>query len=156
MDLHLDDRLLHGRILHGWLPALRPARLVLVAAGLGADGRAAEFAAALAELALPLLCCDPQRAAPPPAPAAGDFWLTDAPAHCDWLRAQGLPVARLVIIGLRDQGGAALAPDFAPAAESRRRLLALAAAGLPCLLQRFPSEPTRAAADLLDPGVPEP
>lgn len=139
MDLHLDDRLLHGRILHGWAPTLRPQRFVLVARGLPARLEFASYAAAAAELDISLHGCDPW-ADPLPAPVAGDFWLTDAPAAAARLVACGCAPARLVVIGLRDPEAPALAPDFAPGPASRSALAALAAGGLPVFIQRFPSE----------------
>lgn len=154
MDLYLDDRLLHGRILHGWVPALRPRRIVLLARGLPGRAEFASYAEAAAEVDTALHGCDPW-AAPPPAPAAGDFWLTDAPAAAARLLAIGPLPARLLIIGLRDPESPVLAADFAPSGENRRALAALAAQGLAVLVQRFPGETATPLAALLGGRAPE-
>lgn len=154
MDLHLDDRLLHGRILHGWAPRLKPQRFVLVASGLPARAEFASYAAAAAELGISLHGCDPW-VDPLPAPAAGDFWIADAPAAAARLLEAGLRPLRLVVIGLRDADTAALAPDFAPGPASRRALAALAAGGLPVLVQPFPAETAIPLAALLAGGTRE-
>jgi len=138
VDLHLDDRLLHGRILHGWLPVLKPARLVLVARGLVGSPQAALYAEAAAELGLPLICCEPD-GSPPPL-AAADFWLTNSPQAARDLQAGGAAIRRLVIVGLRDAGGSPLAVDFTPDADSRAALLQLGESGIAVLVQRFPGE----------------
>ncbi len=140
MDLHLDDRLLHGRILHGWLPVLKPTRIVLVARGLADSPRALLYAASAAELGLPLVCCE-LADAQLPAPRPGDFWLTDAPPALESLPRVGIEIKGLVIIGLREAGGQPLAEDFTPAAESLAALLQLAEGGLIVRCQRFPNEP---------------
>ncbi|MCB9514701.1 MAG: hypothetical protein R3C71_03915 [Candidatus Krumholzibacteriia bacterium] len=148
MDLHLDDRLLHGRILHGWAPVLRPARVLLVSPALAdARGRAL-YAEAGAELDAALRFLAPG-GEPPPAPAPGDFWLTDAPGGARWLLASGLAVARLVIIGLREAGGRALAEDLRAGAATLARLDDLAAAGVEILHQPFPGGPARTLRSLL-------
>ena len=140
MDLHLDDRLLHGRILHGWLPVLKPTRIVLVARGLAGSPRALLYAASAAELGLPLVCCE-FAGEQLPAPQLGDFWLTDALPALEGLPRAGVEMKGLVIIGLREAGGQPLAEDFTPSAESLATLLQLAARGLIVSCQRFPNEP---------------
>jgi mannose/fructose/N-acetylgalactosamine-specific phosphotransferase system component IIB len=148
VDLHLDDRLLHGRILHGWMPVLNPARLLLVSPAL-ADARGqALYADAAAELGAALRCLAPG-GAPPPAPAPGDFWLTDAPDGARWLLDEGLRIQRLVIIGLREAGGRALAADLQAGESTLARLGQLARAGVQIVHQPFPGEPARALRDLL-------
>lgn len=154
MDLHLDDRLLHGRILHGWAPTLGPRRFVLVARGLPARPEFASYAAAVAELDATLHGCDPW-ADSPPAAAPEDFWLVEGPAAAARLLEAGLRPQRLVVIGLRDADAAALAPDFAPGPANRRALAALAAGGLPIVVQPFPAESATPLATLLAGETPE-
>jgi mannose/fructose/N-acetylgalactosamine-specific phosphotransferase system component IIB len=154
VDLYLDDRLLHGRILHGWLPVLRPARIVLVARGLAGGPQAAIYAEAAAETGLPLVCHEPDGALPLPAP--GDFWLTNTPQAARGLKASGATVERLVIIGLRDAGGLPLATDFTPTAGSLAALVQLGESGIRAVVQRFPGEPAIPVAALAErAGRPE-
>ena len=139
MDLHLDDRLLHGRILHGWAPPLRVRRFVLVSARLGEADRRAQFR----EAALPrrLVFVLPGEAAwPAPEPEEGDFWLCDSLEGVDFLLASGPVPERLTLIGLRE-GGAPLAADIAPSKATARKLEALARAGLAIEIRPFPGAP---------------
>jgi len=149
VDLHLDDRLLHGRILHGWAAALRPRRFVLVSAGLPGSPREPIFAAAARELDASLLCLDPGGSLVPPAPAPGDFWLTDSAAGARWLVESGAPVERLVLVGLRDPAGHRLAEDLQVDAEPLAVLRALWCRGLLVVQQRFPGESARPLPALL-------
>lgn len=142
MDLYLDDRLLHGRILHGWGGALRPRRYVLVtstalapASGeayrAGAAARGADFAAAsLSGGGLP-------------EPEAGDFWLLDSLDTALRLIGRGFGCERLIVTGLR--GGASAGDgDFALGAARRIQIARLQLDGVEVLLQAFPAdEPLR-------------
>jgi mannose/fructose/N-acetylgalactosamine-specific phosphotransferase system component IIB len=148
VDLYLDDRLLHGRILHGWAPVLRPRRLLLVARGVRGAQVEVLYAAAAAELGVELCCLEPG-GAPPPASADGDFWLTDAPENVGWLVAAGLAPRRLVVIGLREAGGRDLAKDLTVGETALAVLRELAAAGLEIVQQRFPGETPRSLWALL-------
>jgi hypothetical protein len=155
VDLHLDDRLLHGRILHGWAPLLRPRRFVLAARELPGSQAAALFAAGAVESGAGVLCCDPWAGAPLPPALPGDFWLAASAPAAARLLAAGLAVERLVIIGLREAAGRPLAPDFAPSPASVDVLAAIAAGGIGVLIQRFPGEPGTPLAPLLAAAAPE-
>ena len=141
MVLHLDDRLLHGRILHGWAQPLGVRRFVLVSARLDDADRRAQFL----EAALPrdLAFVLPGNAAwPAPEPEDGDFWLCDSPECAEFLLASGPAPVALILIGLRE-GGKPLAPDIAPSMATERSLEALVHAGLPVEIRPFPGEPGR-------------
>ncbi len=155
MDLYLDDRLLHGRILHGWAPVLRPQRFVLAARGLPGSQQATLYAAAATESGAAIHCCDPWGGEALPAVAAGDFWLAQEPQAAAALLAAGLAVERLVIIGLREAAGRPLAADFAPSPASLDALAALGERGVGVLVQSFPGEAAAPIAQLLAAARPE-
>ena len=139
MVLHLDDRLLHGRILHGWALPLGIRRFVLVSARQAAADRRAQFR----EAALPrrLVFVLPGDAAwPAPEPEDGDFWLCDSLEGVEFLLASGPVPEGLILIGLRE-GGTPLAADIAPSKKTGRRLEALSRAGLAIEIRPFPGAP---------------
>ena len=139
MDLHLDDRLLHGRILHGWGTRLAPSRYVLVSGRLADEAAWRPYRDAAAGAGADLLYLNDGEDAPP-APRTGEFWLTDSPAAALWLLANGPAPERLLLIGLRDAEGRALPGDFRVSQAHLADLLRLADAGVAVFLQRFPTE----------------
>jgi len=137
VDLHLDDRLLHGRILHGWGRSASIRRYVLIAAAPGGSARAAVHAAAAREAGAELVQAAPGDAPPP---ADGDFWLADGPAAALALWRAGRRYRRLILVGLRRPGGRRLGADVAADEADLDALRALQAAGVRCELRRFPDE----------------
>ncbi len=130
--LHLDDRLLHGKILHGWSAASSP-RIVLISESLDDP----ELAASCAEAADPAAClCLEPGGEDLPEFRQGDFWLVDSlESAAGLLRRGAFPALR--IIGLRE-GGEELGPDFSPGAAARKLLDEMASEGLRIDIQSFP------------------
>ncbi|MBN2169984.1 MAG: PTS sugar transporter subunit IIB [Candidatus Krumholzibacteriota bacterium] len=137
MDLHLDDRLLHGRILHGWGRRLGARRYVLVIPAAGDPARRAVYAAVAREAGAELVLAAADAA---PAPRAGDFWLADGPAAALALWRAGRRYRRLILIGLRRSAGRRLGPDITADEADLDALRALQAAGVGCERRRFPDE----------------
>jgi hypothetical protein len=136
MILHLDDRLLHGKILHGWAAAEAP-RIVLISTRLqdfGLSDRCQEAAGGS-------LCICLATSAKLPEPEPGDFWLTD---NLDLARELlgARKAESLKIIGMRQQGEE-LGPDFCPNSSSRKLLDEIASQGLRIEIQSFPSSRAR-------------
>lgn len=145
MDLHLDDRLLHGRILHSWAERLGPARWVLVSQSLAEPELASIYsAAAEATGAFCLVCSD---VTSPPPPMTDDFWLTDDLALVRRLMTSSLGFSRLIVIGLRESEADWRLGDFRLSEDSRRQLEELSQT-LPVELRPFPSAPSSGLADL--------
>lgn len=143
VDLHLDDRLLHGRVLHGWGSVLKPRRYVLVSATLTCAERRQLYRQNAA--GTKLLCLSPGAAMneTPPAPEDGDFWLTDSPAAALWLHEAGCPFRRLLLLGLRDAAGIVLGDGYRADASHLAQLRALALRGVVVELRPFPGAPGR-------------
>jgi len=139
MILHVDDRLLHGRILHGW-NAASAARILLVSERL--DDEVLRRAFRLSAEPARILFVRPV-AGPIPAERKGDFWLSDSLSCVEAMLEGKASISVLKIIGLRE-GGEALGPDLSPSAESRSALDRLAGGGLPVFLQPFPGDRPRA------------
>ncbi len=136
MILHLDDRLLHGKILHGW-SAAQASRIVLLSPRL----KDSELSGLCQEAAGGSLCICLASSAKLPEPEPGDFWLTDnLELARELLRAGN--AESLKIIGLR-QGGEELGPDFCPDSSSRKMLDEMASQGLRIEIQSFPSSRAR-------------
>ncbi len=143
VDLHLDDRLLHGRILHGWGRILKPRRYVLVSERL-TDATLCDLYADTAAGSDTELCCFAPEQGAAPQPRENDFWLTDAPAAALWLLDAGPAYRRLTVIGLREATGPELPDGSRIGSESMARLWELAARGVTVRLQSFPGEAPRA------------
>jgi len=138
MRLHLDDRLLHGRILQGWGPRLGTRRYVLVSQRLPADELEARYGASAAQAGCEIRCCDPEAAAALGPPGEGEFWLTDNPVSAWALWQAGARIETLVLVGLRDAGGKRFAEDVVAGERSRGALATLADLGVVLQIQRFP------------------
>ncbi len=149
MDLHLDDRLLHGRILHGWGTRLTPSRYVLVSERLVDEAARESYRMGAESAGAELLCLRSGEDAPPE-PRSGEFWLTDAPETALWLRQCGVAVERLLLIGLRDAEGRELPGDYRVSASHLSGLKRLEELGVAVLLQPFPTEAPRVLADVLN------
>jgi mannose/fructose/N-acetylgalactosamine-specific phosphotransferase system component IIB len=143
VDLHLDDRLLHGRILHGWGRVLKPRRYVLVSERL-ADPELCGLHAEAAEANDAQLCCIVPGEGMPPSAREGDFWLTDAPAAALWLLDVDRPFERLIVIGLREATGPILPDGNRIGEESLARLGELSVRAVNVELRAFPAETPRA------------
>jgi mannose/fructose/N-acetylgalactosamine-specific phosphotransferase system component IIB len=142
--LHLDDRLLHGRILHGWGAALGVRRYVLISASLVDPARRRLAEAAAAEAGCALACAAPGDAQlPAPLSAPGDFWLTDSPETAEALLAGGTTFSELRLIGLRETGGRRVSEDVCVGERSLTGLRRLAEAGVAVAVQRFPADTPR-------------
>ncbi len=142
MDLHLDDRLLHGRILHGWGRILKPSRYVLVSRRLADPELCGLHAETALASGVELKCVVPERDAPP-ASREGDFWLTDDPAAAHWLLDTGRPFGRLIVIGLRDERGLVLSEDNRIGEENLALLTKLTTRSVTVELRAFPGEAPR-------------
>jgi len=136
MILHLDDRLLHGKILHGW-SAAQASRIVLLSRRL----EDADLSARCREAAGGIPCISLDAEAKLPNPQPGDFWLTDNLELAGELLRSGRAEC-LKIIGLR-QGGEELGSDFSPEEQSRKMLDEWASQGLRIEIQSFPSSSAR-------------
>ncbi len=132
MILHLDDRLLHGKILHGW-SASSARRIGLISERMADPQQRTSCAEAAAPA--PCLYIEP-KARPLPPWAEGDFCLTDSLQLAAVLLREGA-FAGLKIIGLRE-GGEDLGPDFSPGVASRKLLDEMALEGLRIEIQPFP------------------
>lgn len=139
MDLHLDDRLLHGRILHGWGSVLDVRRYVLLSRRLSDPQLRALHAAGAESVGAESICVQPEIDAPP-APREGDFWLTDAVATARWLVDSDPHCEGLIVIGLREENGLALPEGNRIGDESMAELERLAAGGLKVELRPFPGQ----------------
>lgn len=145
MDLHLDDRLLHGRILHGWGERLGTRRYVLISERL-ADPvlrRSFQLAAEMAGASLRCLLPEDLGAGPVHLPR-DEFWLTDSAVTALRLREAGWSFERLVVIALRDDEGVRLADDLCVGDVSRRALGRLETAGVVVEHRAFPADEGRA------------
>ena len=144
MILHLDDRLLHGRILHGWGAALGVRRYVLISARLADAARRQLAEAAAAEAGCALACAAPGDVQlPAPLSAPGDFWLTDSPEAAEALLAEGTAFSELRLIGLREAQGRRFGEDVCVGERSLASLRRLAEAGVTVAVQRFPADTPR-------------
>jgi mannose/fructose/N-acetylgalactosamine-specific phosphotransferase system component IIB len=133
MILHVDDRLLHGKILHGW-SAFSARRILLISEDLDDEARVSAYK----RVAHPvkLQCLLPGVDSLPPE-MEGDFWLTDSLSIVKKLLEKKTQITSLVVIGLR-QGGEELGPDFAPDSTVRNLLDSLTLKGLKIEIQAFP------------------
>ena len=131
MILHIDDRLLHGRILHGWDRG-RAKRFVLISRRL-ADPAIRELYAQAAGKPTVFL---PMAGEDPAPEEKGDFWLADHPAAAAYLLEKGVALEALWIIALR-QGGEFLRPDLTPDGVSLALLDDLRSRGLSVAYRPF-------------------
>ena len=149
MTLHLDDRLLHGRILLGWAQRLDATRFILISERLADPALRQSYAAIAAAEGLEIACLAPGEFPARSGELAPDgFWLSDSAESALALWRSGLRFERLVLIGLREAEGEALGEDVAVGAGSRRALDELLAAGIRIECQRYPTAditPYRAA-----------
>ena len=117
MDIHLDDRLLHGRIIHGWCERIESRRCLLVSARMTDPATCGLYRAVAEDAGLSLLCVTPELAAAEL--EAEDFVLTDRPACVASLLDAGLVFDELIITGLRDEAGEICGKDILLSAETK-------------------------------------
>ncbi|MCP4546129.1 MAG: PTS sugar transporter subunit IIB [bacterium] len=138
MNYHLDNRCLHGRILHGWGTRLRVKRYLIFSLDLSdpqirelyRDGARSvgceiEFFASSADYSSHV-------------ERTGDFWLVDSPAAALELNRVEPRFERLILIGLRDQSGEVISEDVRLSADNRALLEELAAHNVSIEIRRFP------------------
>jgi len=144
VDLHLDDRLLHGRILHAWGERLGLRRYILISRCLADPARAALYRGVAAEAGCEILCLPLAEPWDLPAADEGDFWLTDEPSGALALLERGGRLERLLVLGLRDPDGEDLGDGMRAGPESLATLRSLAAGGVAVEIRPFPDVAGRA------------
>jgi len=155
--LRIDDRLVHGQVVEGWLPQLKCDLVAVVSDSAAGD----EVQAALMRMALPasmgllvLRVADaPAALIAPQAASRSIFVLVPSPAEALALLENGVSVTRVNVGGLhytmgKVQLGRALFLD----GKDKKALKAIAARGVRLEGRALPSDPEEDLASMLEGG----
>ena len=156
--LHLDDRFLHGKILHGWGGRLGIRRYLLITRAPLAADRLAGFREAAGEAGASLcVYCVGEKPSAEAGAALGeqradDFWLCESPAAALGLIWEGRKIARLLIVAVRDAEGLSLGEEYCFGRSTIAAMRALRQAGVGLEARPFPDADALDLEPLLSPG----
>ena len=154
----IDDRLIHGQVVHGWGGRLRPTWIGIVSDTLRADSATADLYlfAAPADTRAVVLSVDEALSAATLRTIETERAMLLFPSIEETLRLKqgGFPLEELNVGGLHHASGKdALLPNVYLDARDRDQLRALAALGVRLQAQDLPTNPSHMLIPLLE-GVP--
>jgi PTS system mannose-specific IIB component len=137
--VRVDDRLIHGQILHGWVPFLRTKRIIVVDEGLSRDEERKIAIRLAVPKTLEILFCSPDEIKGGEALDAETMLLFSSPL--DLLKAveRGLKIVRVNLGNLHfSQGKIVLKKTFSCTHEELKALRALSHLGVKLYYQPAP------------------